>query len=112
MILNNHDFKYLCELSELKDNTGKRFYLDDHDIAVFKLNEKIYAVGNICPHQQADKIYEGFIEDGCVVCPLHGWMFNLENGRKESGGGGLDVYETEIRDSKVFIKLFNKKLNW
>ena len=57
-----------------------------------KLEQKIFAVSNVCPHQQAAKIYEGFVEDEFVVCPLHGWKFKLKNGKLASGSRGLDTY--------------------
>ena len=69
----------VCKVSELKENQGKRFLINDVDIAVFKINEEIFVVSNICPHQHTSIIYDGFVEDDCVVCPAHGWMFNLKN---------------------------------
>jgi len=44
-------FVKICEVSELFENEGKCFILDDEtEIALFKVNNKIYAVDNICPH--------------------------------------------------------------
>jgi nitrite reductase/ring-hydroxylating ferredoxin subunit len=106
------DFEYLCEVNILKDSIGQRFYINDVDVAVFKVGEKIFAVSNICPHQHAPQIYEGFIENECVVCPLHGWIFRLDNGNLFGGSKGLDVFETKIIDGKIFIKVFKKEFNW
>ncbi|MFZ1288568.1 MAG: Rieske 2Fe-2S domain-containing protein [Melioribacteraceae bacterium] len=108
----NDEFKFACNLSDLKESIGKRIYINDVDIALFKVNGKIFAVSNICPHQHTSQIYEGFIVSDCVVCPLHGWMFKLENGNLAGGSKGLDIYETKIIDDKVYIKVFAKQLNW
>ena len=51
------------------------------EIAVFKIDSKVFALSNICPHQHTALIYDGFVEDGCVVCPAHGWKFNLRTGK-------------------------------
>jgi UDP-MurNAc hydroxylase len=40
-----------------------------------------YIVERLCPHRQADLSVFGEIEDGELVCTLHGWRFDLETGR-------------------------------
>ena len=106
------EFSYACNISELKESEGKRFYINDIDIALFKVNNKIYAVSNICPHQQAAKIYEGFVEDNCVVCPMHGWKFKLGIDNPSGVGRGLDTYPIKIVNNKIYVKAEEKKLNW
>jgi len=109
-IINGYNF--ICDENILKESVGQRFYINDTDVAVFKVNGEIFAVSNVCPHQQATKIYEGFIENNCVVCPLHGWTFNLKNGKLHNGSRGLDTYEVKILDGKVYAKIKTKELNW
>ena len=105
-------FTKVCTLDSLKEKTGKRFLIDDVEVAVFKIDEEVYAVSNICPHQHTALIYDGFIEDGCVVCPAHGWMFNLKTGRLPAGSRGLDSFPVKLIDGSVFIKVFKKEFNW
>ncbi len=106
------NYSFICKTSELKDSKGKRFIINNTDIAVFKVNGKIYVVSNICPHQHASNIYEGFVEDECVVCPLHGWTFRLETGNLTGGSRGLDTYPVKIIDDKIFAFVKEKKFNW
>ena len=106
------DYKRLCKLSELKENQGQRFIVDDIEVAVFKIAEEIFAVSNICPHQHTALIYDGFIEDGCVVCPAHGWIFNLKTGKQPTGARGLDTYSTKIINGEVFVLINKKELKW
>ena len=110
MIMN--DYQFVCKIEDLNESEGQRFYINDTDIAVFKINNRIYVVDNICPHQQTASIYEGFIEDNCVICPLHGWKFNLADGKMENGSRGLESYEMKIENGKIFAKVFPKKINW
>ncbi|MEO8232159.1 MAG: nitrite reductase (NAD(P)H) small subunit [Ignavibacteriota bacterium] len=102
----------ICELSDLKERQGKRFLINDVEIAVFKVENEIYAVDNICPHQHSANIYDGFLEDGCVVCPAHGWIFNLKTGKQPTGAKGLDTYPTKIIDGEVFALVKQKELKW
>ena len=105
-------FRKVCNLSELKEKTGKRIFIDDIEIALFKVNDKVYALSNICPHQQTHLIHEGFIEDGKIACPVHGWMFDLETGNLAQNRRGLQSYEVIIIDNNVCVKAVEKKSNW
>ncbi len=105
-------FLKVCRLNDLSENSGKRFIVDDVDIALFKVDGKIYALSNICPHQHSPLIYDGFLEDGCVVCPAHGWMFSLETGKTPTGQKGLNSFEVMVEKGEVFVKVFKKVLKW
>ena len=105
-------FQYLCKVNELYENSGRRFIISEIEVAVFKINSEVLAVSNICPHQQTNLIYDGFIEEDFVVCPAHGWKFNLRTGKKDSGSNGLDSYPVKVFDDKVFIKVHSKQFGW
>ena len=102
----------VCKVSELKENQGKRFLINDVDIAVFKVNDEIFILSNTCPHQHTTIIYDGIIEEGCVVCPAHGWMFNLKTGKQPTGAKGLNSYPVKIIDDEVFSLVKAKELKW
>jgi NAD(P)H-dependent nitrite reductase small subunit len=106
------EFKKVCSYSDLKDGIGKKVFAGDVEIALYKVDEKVYAVSNVCPHQHTHLIHEGYIEKDNVVCPVHGWMFNLQTGKMPKGNRGLDCYEVEIKDDDVYVKAANKELNW
>ncbi len=110
--MKENEFQKVCEVSDLKEKIGKRFMIDDVDVALFKVDGKIFALSNICPHKHAAIIYDGFIEENKIYCPSHGWAFNLETGKVGSTNRGLDKYEVEIRDEEVFVKVFKKEMNW
>ena len=105
-------YKKVCKVSDLYESRGKRFLINDVDIAIFKINGEVFAVSNTCPHQHTSVIYDGFVEDGCVVCPAHGWMFNLKTGKQPTGARGLDSYPVNIIDDEVFVLVKPKELKW
>ena len=49
------------------------------EMAVFKSNGQLYGIQNICPHE-GGLLCNGWIEGGEVVCPLHGYKFDLKTG--------------------------------
>lgn len=112
MKIEDEGYQKVCSIEQLEEKKGKRFIIDDVDIALFKIDGKVFALSNICPHQHTALIFDGFLEDSCVVCPSHGWKFNLETGKKPSGSNGLDTYKVELVDDNVYVKVIQKKLKW
>ena len=108
----NEGFTNICKVGKLEEKVGRRFIVNDIEVAVFKISNEIFALSNVCPHQQTRLIYDGFIEDEFVVCPAHGWKFNLRTGRKDSGSNGLQVYPVKVVDDKVFVKVKPKEVRW
>ncbi|MBK7630820.1 MAG: nitrite reductase (NAD(P)H) small subunit [Ignavibacteriales bacterium] len=102
----------VCTVSELTENKGKRFLVNDVDIAVFNVNGEVFILNNNCPHQHTSVIYDGFIESDCVVCPAHGWMFNLKTGKQPTGAIGLDSYPVKIINDVVYAIIKAKELKW
>lgn len=48
-------------------------------IALFKKDDKVYALDDCCPHMDAP-LSEGEVENGVVTCPWHGWKFQVDTG--------------------------------
>jgi NAD(P)H-dependent nitrite reductase small subunit len=112
MINDKDGFKKICKVSDLREKEGKRFLVDDVDIAVFKVDGNIYALSNICAHQHTPLIYDGFIEKSKVVCPVHGWEFDLETGNLENGRRGLKSFDVKVLDDDVYVNTEKKEFNW
>ena len=83
-------------LAELEIN-GKKICLGQH-------KDQLYACTAKCPHAGGN-MAEGYIDAlGNIVCPVHRYKYNLENGRNTSGEGYyLKRYPVEIRPDGVFI---------
>ncbi|MBL0333041.1 MAG: nitrite reductase small subunit NirD [Chlorobi bacterium] len=100
--------KEVCLISDLKNRRGKKIVVEELDleIAIFKTEKGIFSLSNICPHQHAHVISDGFVdEDNCVTCPLHNWTFNLEDGKVVGGVAAIKTYKTLIEGEKVLLEL-------
>ncbi len=74
------EFQTVTTTSELPPGTGRAFVIGERLIAVFHLADgQFRAIDDACPHQGAS-LAEGYVEDGTVACPWHGWRFRLCNG--------------------------------
>lgn len=108
----NDDYIKICKINDLEENQGKRFLINNVEIALFKVNGDVYAISNICPHQHTALIYDGFIENEFVACPAHGWMFSLITGKKPDGSRGIQTYPVKVINNEVFARVKSKELKW
>ena len=53
--------------------------IGDREIAIFNLGDRLLATSNRCPHK-GGPLCDGIITGASVVCPLHAWKVNLEDG--------------------------------
>lgn len=103
-----HTYIYACKVNEVPKNgsRGKVVIAEHDEIALFFLNEKIYAISNICPHQASPLLSEGYIdkEDCTVACPLHGWTYRIDTGEAVMGTGRVTTYEVKIIDDEIWVE--------
>jgi len=64
---------------DLAPGEGKVIEVDRHEIALFNVEGTFYALNNICPHR-GGPLGEGFLDEGIVTCPWHGWKFDVTTG--------------------------------
>jgi NAD(P)H-flavin reductase/nitrite reductase/ring-hydroxylating ferredoxin subunit len=48
-------------------------------LAIFRMGEDLFALRDKCSHGNA-RLSDGYIEDGCVECPLHQGLFDIRTG--------------------------------
>jgi len=101
------EFKKICRTSDIYNRKGKRFILDDeNEIAVFKIDENFYVVDNICPHNHTSQMYDGYVEEMYVTCPVHGFRFHLETGEQPTGlGCRLRTFDMKIVDEYIYVRI-------
>ncbi len=73
-------------------------------ICVAKFKEEVFAFTYKCPHA-GGILADGYIDAlGNIVCPLHRYKYNLQNGRNVSGEGYyLNHWPVELRGDGVYI---------
>ena len=94
---------YITELA-FADNNIAVAEANGKKICVARFNETLFAFAYKCPHA-GGFLADGYIDAlGNVVCPLHRYKFNMQNGRNVSGEGYyLKHWPIEIRNDGVFV---------
>jgi methionine sulfoxide reductase heme-binding subunit len=96
-------FVYVCEVKEIGNSRAKIFCIDKERIAIYRHENRLFAIHNICKHQ-GGPLGEGKILDGCITCPWHGYQYLPHNGQspppfKEK----ISTYDVKIIDNKVWL---------
>lgn len=110
--MNKVDLIKVCAINSIPERKGIRFVFDDEEIAIFKVDGRIYAISNICPHNHSSVMYQGELQKLTLSCPIHGWEFDLITGENTQGFRKIKTYKTEIIDGELFVAIPKKKLFW
>ena len=94
------------KLRDLPDGRGVRVEAAGHRIAVFRIGNSVYAIGDRCTHAEAS-LAEGELFDTEVECPRHGSSFDLTDGKPSAfpATKPVPVYEVIIEDDEVHLEL-------
>ena len=95
-----------CDNIPLRE--GRAVRVAGRDIALFNLGDRFLATANRCPHQ-GGPLCDGIVTGSSVVCPLHAWKINLQQGNVERPAHGKDhcvrTFATRVEDGVVLIEV-------
>ncbi|HCB36924.1 MAG TPA: 2Fe-2S ferredoxin [Acidimicrobiaceae bacterium] len=71
----------LCAADDVPDGEARRFDVEGHRIAVIRIGEQFYALGDRCSHANYS-LSEGWVwpDDCSLECPQHSSRFSLVTG--------------------------------
>ena len=73
-------FQTIAKVGDVPEGRGLTVQLGDRRLAIFKAGPGWEVLDARCPHR-GGPLGEGWVENGKVYCPLHGWDFELATGR-------------------------------
>ena len=94
-------------MTEFKTSDRKLVDLgEDRQLCVIKLDDGYHAIGAWCSHQKAS-LAIGDIDDGQIMCPLHGARFDIRTGAPLSLPAVRPIphYEVKVEGTKVLVKI-------
>lgn len=85
---------------------GRSIALAGRNIAIFNLNGRFVTIENECPHQ-GGPLCDGIVSGTTVVCPLHGWRFDLDTGLavRASLPSCVTTFPTRVEDGVVLVDI-------
>lgn len=92
----NKNLVKVAKFGEIEPGQRKVVTISGAEIIIFNLDGELYAISNTCPHKGYPLTY-GPVFGDTIMCPNHGWMFNVKT------GGCLTKSSHPIRTYKVII---------
>jgi len=81
--------------------------VDGKEVAIYHLPGGEYcATDNVCSHEYA-LLSEGWLENGCIECPLHAAQFDCRTGKALSAPADEDlkVYQVKIEGTDILVHI-------
>lgn len=84
------------EPGDFPDGSAWPLRVAGQDVAVFRLGEELHALADRCTHGMA-RLSDGYVEDGCVECPLHQGSFDIRSGEPRCAPATVAVRSFPVR---------------
>jgi NAD(P)H-dependent nitrite reductase small subunit len=93
----------VAEKKDIPDGEAISVEAGKETVAVFNVGGAYFATSDVCPHA-GGPLSDGWVEDQQVVCPWHGWAFDLEPGEC-SRDDGLCRYPVRTEGEAIEIEV-------
>ncbi len=94
------------DLDTLPRERGIRVTVGERKVAMFRIGDDVYAIGDVCSHAEAS-LAEGEVFGTEVECPRHGSEFDMTTGEPGSlpATQPVPTYNVTIEEGVVFLHL-------
>jgi nitrite reductase (NADH) small subunit len=84
---------------------GRAYTVYNLTVVVFRQRDgQLFATDNACPHR-GGPLADGIVGDGKVICPLHGWKFDLATGRCQAENSAVRTYPVHEVNGRILLDL-------
>jgi nitrite reductase/ring-hydroxylating ferredoxin subunit len=102
-----NDYVFAANMADIQSSGGcLAVQIENHTIAIFLYDSKVYAVDNRCPHM-GFPLNRGTVKDGILTCHWHHARFDLKSGGTfDQWAGDVRSFPVQIRDrQEVWINI-------
>jgi nitrite reductase (NADH) small subunit len=90
----------LATISAIPPGEGRTFQVGPRRLAVFHTRGgQVFAAQAQCPHR-GGPLADGLLGGSVLICPLHGWKFDVRTGER-LGNAGLPACKLETYRARV-----------
>ena len=99
------DFVSSIREKDLEEGQMKAVRIKGKPVLLVRQGGEVFGLSNRCPHMGCP-LDGGILTDYLVMCPCHGWKFNIKNGQyTENALTALVSYRCKIENGKIFVAI-------
>jgi nitrite reductase/ring-hydroxylating ferredoxin subunit len=93
-------------LADLVPDRPLSVTLNGARVALVRIGEQVHALADACSHQ-GGPLGEGNLKGARLVCPWHGWMYDVRTGTClfPARGGAVPSYRVRVEGGEVWVDL-------
>jgi len=98
----------VCKFDDIESGTAKRFDVNGTPVAVVRIDDEVFAIGNICSHANVSlSDGEVWCDTKQLECPRHSSSFSLLTGVPETlpATQPVPVYVARVIDGNVDVEV-------
>jgi nitrite reductase/ring-hydroxylating ferredoxin subunit len=107
--MSKDNFVSFIKESEIKEGQMKSVRVKGTPILLVRQGGEVFGLFNRCPHMFCS-FEGGILRDYLVMCPCHGWKFDIRNGQyQENMQTTLQTYRCKIENGKIYVEIEKHK---
>lgn len=96
----------VCALDEIESGTARKFDLGGVAVAVVRIDDDVYAIGDVCSHANVS-LSEGEVwcDEKELECPKHSSTFSLLTGEPQTlpATQPVPVFDASVVDGQIIV---------
>ncbi len=98
----------ICGRDEIEPGTARRFDVGSHRIALVRIDDEVFAIGDTCSHENYSLSEGEVLTEECEIeCWKHGSTFDLRTGEPQTlpATKAVPVYAVRLEGDDVLVEL-------
>lgn len=92
----------VCRVDDLPPGSVRHVKVGKRDIALARVGDDFFALSNVCLHAFGP-LSGGVLDGYTVVCPWHGWRYDVRTGTTDHPGADVKTYPVVVREGLVLV---------
>jgi 3-phenylpropionate/trans-cinnamate dioxygenase ferredoxin subunit len=96
----------VCAFDDLAPGSARKFDVEGHPVAVVRIGDDVYAIGDTCSHAEVSLSEGEVFADTCEIeCVKHGSTFDLKTGEPQTlpATQPVPVYDAVVEDGQIVV---------
>jgi nitrite reductase/ring-hydroxylating ferredoxin subunit len=91
-----------AEANSIEEDAVIGVEIAGRNVALYRVGGSVYATDNVCTHAYA-LLSDGYVEDGCIECPLHQGRFEIATGKGQGAPITVDLETFNVKQEDGWV---------